>query len=557
MAELPVTEPCLIPRPVSVDRGNGVFELRPGMVVTAPPELTGEAARLRSHLEAATGMIFDGPRAAKGTGAHVEGDIVLKLDETLGAENYHLSVRPSSVTISAGGGAGIQHGSATLWRSFAPDIFRVAPITSGPWTAPCMEIADRPAFQWRGILVDVARHFLPKRELFRLIDLFALLQFNVLHLHLTDDQGWRIPIEGYPRLIEVSSWREDSQVGADTAEQFEGTPHGGYYTQDDLRELVAYAGERHISIMPEIDLPGHMEAAIAAYPDLGTSRECVPVRTKWGISTNVLNLDPGTVHFVLEVVRQVADIFPFEYLSIGGDECPTEGWARDTQTQERKSALGIRTDRGIQAWYINQVATYLRSRGRRLVLWDEVLEDEVDEDAVILSWRGMRGAEIGLARGLDVVACPTSYCYLDYRQSDNRDEPVPLGTPLTLERAYSFNPIPAALEGKEGAGRVLGGQANLWSEQLVTPRSVDFAAFPRAAAIAEVLWSGPGGDFADFEERLPGLLARLDVLGVEYRPLGGPLPWQKRPGTEGWPHSLDNHEQWLASATANLVVSLQ
>lgn len=546
-------DPCLIPKPVAVTGTPGSFQLLEGAPIVSSADLSGQASRLRSRLEAATGLFLSVPPA--GAAVDVDGGIILALDPTLEPEGYRLSVTEAAVTITGGDRAGVQHGCSTLLRSFAPDIFRSAPVCARPWTLPCMEISDQPAFEWRGLLIDVARHFLPKRELLRMIDLMALLQFNVLHLHLTDDQGWRVPIDGYPRLTEISSWREDSQMGADNNDLFEGRPHGGYYTKDDLREIVSYAAERSISIMPEIDLPGHMEAAIAAYPSFGTSRAPASVRTRWGISTNVLNLDPETVKFVMEVVRQVADIFPFEYFSIGGDECPTDGWADDPGTQQRKAELGIGSDRGVQAWYVKEVAAYLRERGRRLVLWDEVLEDELDDDVVIQSWRGMRGAEVGLARGLDVISCPASYCYLDYRQSEDPEEPVPLGSPVPLERVYAFNPVPDRVEGEDQTGRILGGQANLWSEQFITPRSLDFAAFPRAAAIAEVLWSGPGGDFADFQARLEGLLARLDVLGVEYRPLDGPLPWQKRPGVRGWPADLSHHNEWVSEATANLVVT--
>lgn len=553
-----VVAPCFVPLPTSVEDRPGIFRLLPETVVVAPEELRGEAGWLRARLCDATGFDLASLKPSFAT-PRCEEDAVpvidLRLDSGLEPEGYRLSVTPDRVTLVGGAPAGVQHGCSTLLRMFPPQVFRQAAVGEEPWVLPCVQIQDGPAFAWRGLMVDVARHFMPKRELFRIIDLMALLQFNVLHLHLTDDQGWRVEIEGYPRLTEIATWRTESQIGPSWTKEFDGRPHGGFYTQDDLRELVAYGAQRHVEIMPEVDLPGHMEAAIAAYPDLGTSRQPTAVRTKWGISTNVLNLDPPTVQFVMDVVRQVADIFPFEFFSIGGDECPTEGWAGDTGTQQRKAELGIATDRGVQAWYTKRVADYLRERGRRIVAWDEVLEDELDDDVVILSWRGMRGAEVGVARGLDVISCPTSYCYFDYRQSEDAAEPVPVGTAVTLERVYSFDPMPKGEPLRPYKGRVMGGQANLWSEFMNTSRSFDFAAFPRAAALAEVLWSGPGRDFKDFERRLPGLLARFEVLGVEYRPLGGPLPWQQRPGFPGSP-SLDlfKHQMWLQYVTRNLVV---
>lgn len=301
-----------------------------------------------------------------------------------------------------------------------------------------------------------------------------------------------------------------------------------------------------------------MEAAIAAYPQFGTRRVSTEVRTQCGISDNVLNLDEQTVFFVEQVIDQVSSLFPFSFFSIGGDECPIRGWKADAATKKRMKQPGIATYRGIQAWYTHKVAALLRKKGKRIVAWDEVLEDEVDEDAVILSWRGMRGAEVGLARGLDVVSCPTDYCYFDYRQSAEAGEPRPIGVPITLEKAHRFDPRPRGHRLHPTPGKVLGGQANLWSEFLDSPRAHDYAAFPRATALAEVLWSGPGRSFAEFEARLPALLERFDVLGVEYRSPSGPRPWQQRPEFEGDPDDYASdfaHRMWQLRATENLRVN--
>lgn len=562
----------LIPKPRLVEPGAGHFELRPDTVIEADRGLRDEARRLQETLANSTGYYLDIVAPSIGTPSIVapsigtpdtgtslgarppQNAITLAVDEQLGAEDYRLEVTENAVQIVGGSGAGVGFGVSTLLRMFPPEVFRVAPVADVAWRAPCVTIEDGPTYEWRALMVDVARHFMPKRELFRIIDLMALLQFNVLHLHLTDDQGWRVQIHGYPRLEEVAVWRTESQIGPSWTKEYDGRPHGGFYTQDDLKEIVGYAATRNVSVMPEVDLPGHMEAAIAAYPQFGTSREETAVRTKWGISENVLNLDPDTVQFVRDVVEQVADIFPFKFFSIGGDECPTIGWENDPKTQERKQQLGIETDRGIQAWYTKMVADLMRERGKRIVAWDEVLEDEVDEDVVIQSWRGMRGAEIALARGLDVISCPTHHCYFDYRQSESPEEPVPVGVPVTLEQVYSFNPTPGGEPLVPRTGKVLGGQGNLWSEFMNTGRSVDFAAFPRAAALAEVLWSGAGGNYEDFLTRLPALLERFDVLGVDYRPLDGPLPWQKRPGVPGRPGSHLEHQIWLLRETKNLKV---
>ena len=542
--------PCLIPEPVSVEeKVEGGFLLSERTRIGCESGLFPELSRLQERLRAASGLEL--PRVTElskvSTG---EGVIWLAVDPTLREEEYRLEVTPSKITVTGGSAAGVTRGCSTLVRIFPTQVYRQAPVVTAPWVVPTLTIKDWPQFSWRGLLVDVARHFQPKRELLRIIDLMGVLQLNVMHLHLTDDQGWRIEIDGYPKLTETASWRKESQQG--TSDRFDGRPHGGYYTQDDLREIVAYASERHIDVMPEVDLPGHMEAAIAAYPQFGTSRKPAEVRTKWGISKNVLNLDPETVEFVEETLRQVTEIFPFEFISIGGDECPTNGWEADPGTQARKKELGIETDRDVQAWYTKLATDLLAAKGRRTMAWDEVLTGPVDDSVLIAAWRGQKAIDVALARGLDVVACPTTHCYFDYRQSESPEEPVPVGIPIDLERVYSFNPVP---EGGEEPGRVLGGQANVWSEHLDSSRSFDYAAFPRLAALAEVLWSGPGGNFEEFEERLPSLLARLQVMGVDYRPLDGPLPWQKRPGVPGYFGTLEGHREWYAKQTADLVVN--
>lgn len=540
----------LVPTPQEVEVGTGHFTLDEDTTIYATPELVAEARRLQETLNGGTG--YDLEISHEIPDSAVANALVFALQRDMGPEAYNLDITETSVKLVGGSPAGVGFAVSTFLRMFPANIFRVAPMSDGPWQVPCVSIKDFPAYKWRGLMVDVARHFLPKRELFRIIDLMALLQLNVLHLHLTDDQGWRVQIDGYPRLEEVATWRKESQIEPAWSDRYDGRPHGGFYTQDDLREVVAYAQTRNISVLPEVDLPGHMEAAIAAYPHFGTSRQETEVRTRWGVSENVLNLDPQTIQFVVDVVEQVADIFPFEFFSIGGDECPTKGWAADPKTQERKKELGITTDRGVQAWYTKMVSDLMRERGKRIVAWDEVLEDQLDEDVVVQSWRGMRGAEVALARGLDVIACPTYHCYFDYRQSESEEEPVPVGVPVTLEQVYSFDPTPAGEPIIERKGEVLGGQANLWSEFMNTQRSLDFAAFPRAAALAEVLWSGAGRDYKDFLKRLPALLERFDVLGVDYRPLEGPLPWQKRPGVKGWPGSELEQKIWFSWSTENL-----
>jgi hexosaminidase len=458
----------------------------------------------------------------------------------LGPEAYRLTVDADGVVIEAGGEAGVFYGRQTLQQLLPPDVYRKARISAEPRRVPFVEITDSPRFRWRGAMLDVARHFLPKADVLRFLDLMAMHKLNVLHFHLTEDQGWRLEIKRYPRLTEIASWRKESPIGnphrPDTP--YDGRPHGGYYTQDDIREIVAYAAERHITVVPEIDVPGHSTAAIAAYPELGnqdvpsaeTPRE---VWTTWGVSETILNVEESTVEFYQNVLDEVCDLFPGEYVSIGGDECPKAEWQASARAQARMAELGLADEEELQAWFLNQLGEHVAKKGRKLLAWDEVLEGgELSPGTVIASWRSMDGAVEAARRGHDTVNCPVGWVYLDYKQSDDPEEPIPVSQLTTLERVYSFEPIPAGLD-PELAHHVIGSQATIWTEYMDSPRTVDYMAFPRLCAFAETVWSSGERDFAEFSGRLDTHLLRLDAIGVEYRHAEGPLPWQKRPGVPG------------------------
>ena len=460
-------------------------------------------------------------------------------DPSLPAEGFRLTITPSGVRAAAADAAGEFYARAALRQLLGPDAFRAADIHSGPWVLPCGEVVDHPRFRWRGCLLDVARHFLPKAAVFRFIDLMAAHRLNVLHLHLTDDQGWRIEVPAYPRLTEVGGWREGSWVGRppNGTPGHDSRPHGGYYTTDDLREIVAYAAGRHVTVVPEVDVPGHSQAAIAAYPWLGVTGAALPVLTSWGINENVLNVSDETVEFYRQVLTHVTSIFPSEIICVGGDEVPTVQWAASAAAQERMRELGFTAEAQLHGWFIGQLAAHLATLGRRALGWDEILDaGDLPPDAVVASWRGESAGVTAAVAGHDVVMCPEQEVYLDHRQSAHPDEPIPVGFVRTLEDVYSYDPIPAALPAS-AAPRVLGAQAQVWSEHLDNPRRVDYAAFPRLAAFAEVVWSPAGPrSYEEFEARLTEHhLPRLDALGVEYRPLAGPHPWQTRPGVPGRP----------------------
>jgi hexosaminidase len=514
----------LLPLPVQVTAQPGGFALTDATTIRADASLADAATWLAAVLRAATRLPL---RESD------EGELRIVRDETLVEEAYRLEVTSRGATLSAGSDSGAFWGVQTLRQLLGPDAFRRAPVGENAWSVPACSIEDRPRFAWRGCLLDVARHFLPKDGVLRFLDLMAAHKLNVLHLHLTDDQGWRMQVRRYPQLTEVGGWRTQSQVGNSRPTVRDGRPHGGFYTQDDLREIVAYAGQRHITVLPEIDLPGHMQAAIAAYPELGNTDQRLPVWTDWGINDNVLNVEDKTLAFFRNVLDEVMDVFPSTYISLGGDEVPTTQWQASPQAQQRMRDLALRDEAALQSWFIGELAAHLSANGRRLVVWDELVESGLPDGALVQSWRGIEGGLEAIAAGHDVVMCPEQEVYLDHRQSERDDEPIPVGYARGVEDVRRFRPVPDGLD-DEAAQHIVGAQAQVWTEHLDNPRRVDYATFPRLAAFAEAVWSGPVTD--DFLTRLrEDHLPRLDALGVEYRPLDGPHPWQTRPGVPGRP----------------------
>jgi hexosaminidase len=445
--------------------------------------------------------------------------------EEFGPEGYHLVVDDTGITFLSGTLAGRFYAEQTMKQLMPPAALRTD-AGDKSWPIPHVSITDTPRFRWRGAMLDVARHFLPKREVLRFLDLMALHKLNVLHFHLSEDQGWRIEIKRYPKLTEVGGWRKET-LG-------DGRPHGGFYTQDDIREIVAYAAERHITVVPEIDIPGHSTAAIAAYPELGnqdveSAQQPREVWTQFGIATSVLNVEDATVEFYKNVMDEVCDLFPGEYVCLGGDECPKDEWKASARAQARKAELGLETEEDLQAWFMHQLSAHVASKGRKLLGWDEILEGELFPGTVVSSWRGTDGAVEAARRGHDTLTSPYNWVYFDYRQSDTEGEPgAPWAAPTSLERAYSFEPVPEDMP-KELTQHVIGSEATLWSEYMPDPRVHDYQAWPRLCAFSETVWSVPARDFTEFRSRLVTHLERLDALGVEYRPLDGPHPWQKQP----------------------------
>lgn len=533
---------ALVPRPLAASAWEGHVELPEGALVRADPALRAAARTWRRTCEDVYGVAWDlrttGPGASRplvGTG--------FALDPDLPAGGYTIRAQPGAerVDVVCADPAGAHAAVATLRQLLGPTAYRRA--GTGVVRVPCGEVVDAPRYPWRGVMLDVARHFLPKDAVMRFVELAAEHKLNVVQLHLSDDQGWRFEVRRHPRLTQVGGWRASSGVGTWRAGRTDSTPHGGWYTQEDLREIVAHAGALGVSVVPEINVPGHSQAAVAAYPHLGTTGTDPGVRSAWGISEEVLRPTEETLDFYRGVLDELVDVFPSPVVCLGGDEVPTTRWAQDPALVRQAHDLGLAGTGDLHGWFVARLAEHLASHGRRASVWDEAMSDLLPADAVVCSWRGIAQGARALTQGRDVVMSPEQWVYLDHRAAEGADEPVPVGFVRTVDDVYSFDPEPPPVHqalGKAGHGHLLGAQATLWSEHLDSPRRVDYAAFPRLAAFAEAVWTAPDRrDAQDFRRRLadhhvPRLLAR----GVELRPEAGPEPWQQRPGVPGWPRDL-------------------
>ncbi|MFF3504310.1 beta-N-acetylhexosaminidase [Streptomyces sp. NPDC003247] len=456
------------------------------------------------HLTAQTGV--RGPAAVAGLARELLGlsgpgheiDLALVDDPGLGAEGYRLTVTDDGVRVRAARAAGLRWAVQSLRQLREGDRL------------PFVEIEDRPAYGWRGSLLDVARWCHPLPFLRRYVELLALYKLNTLHLHLTDDQGWRFEVLKYPRLTEVGAFRAGSTAGHLSEGRADDVPHGGFYTQRELRELVDHAARLGVRIMPEIDTPGHVQAAIAAYPWLGnTPSRPVPVRREWGISRHILNVSDRTVGFVEDVLDELVDVFPFTYVHIGGDEVPLDEWAASPRAHRRVADEGLRGPEQLLGWWSRRLARHLERHGRRAAVWDEVVQSGVPHGTAVFGWRSVAQVEGAVRAGHRVVAAPYEHTYLDWAETGGPREPLAIDSGLTLSRVYGYRP----------PSTVLGVQGQVWSEYLPTPELVEWRAFPRLAAIAEIGWSSGERDFADFRRRLTAQLPLLDRLGVGYRPL--------------------------------------
>ncbi|MBI4626380.1 MAG: beta-N-acetylhexosaminidase [Verrucomicrobia bacterium] len=511
---------ALVPHPVRCKRlGDAVFALRATTRLIASGPLFPAAEMLAVRLRQSTGWPL--PIAARRTDEAGESRIEFRQAATVlpDPEAYTLHVAAEQITITASTSAGAFYGGQTLLQLFPPAVFGGVPRPELAWHAPAIEIEDAPRFRWRGVMLDSARHFQPIDYIRKFIDLLAQHKLNVFHWHLTDDQGWRIEIKKYPRLVEVGSRRRETTKGhGKYRTEGDGLPVTGYYAQEEIRDLVAYATQRHVHILPEIEMPGHAQAAVAAYPKLGLLPKAREVSCRWGIHETLFNVKPDTLAFLQDVLAEVISLFPFDYIHIGGDEAVKTQWRQDADTQASLRQLGLRDEDHLQSWFIGQMAEFLRRHGRKLVGWDEILEGGLASGATVMSWRGAAGGIAAARLGHDAIMCPYDAVYFDYYQGGSPSvEPLAIGGDLPLHKVHAYEPAPAELPA-EHARHILGVQGQLWTEYIPTTSRLDYMAFPRIAALAEVAWSPrERPPFADFVTRLCGHLRRLDCQDVRYR----------------------------------------
>ncbi|MCX5209406.1 beta-N-acetylhexosaminidase [Kitasatospora sp. NBC_00240] len=502
----------IIPKPARLLRGPGDFTLGPAGTLRADGEARAAADLLRTLLAPATGL----PLAPAGAGEEAAVELSLDpADAALGEEGYHLRVTPDGVRLRAARPAGLLHGVQTLRQLLPPEALLDRPAPEVSWRIPCLETTDVPRYPWRGVMVDVARHFQPLPFLLRTVDLLAFHKLNVLHLHLTDDQGWRMPSSAYPLLTEIGSVRARSMLGQAGSTRYDDRPHGGSYTVAELRRLVRYAAERGVTVVPEIEMPGHARAALAAYPHLGNvPGRRLDVWTDWGVCENVLGVHDEVLEFCRTVLGEVLDVFPSPYIHIGGDECPTTEWEHSPAARRRAAELGLAAPKELHGWFLGRIGEFLVERGRRPLCWAEDSSCGVPPEFTVMPWRDGDHGLAAARRGHDVVMAPHRSTYLDYPQSDAPTEPLgQAGEIVDLRAVHDNEPAPAHWE-PAATARVLGTQAQLWSEFITTAEQADYLAFPRLCALADRAWN-PSSDWTtDFLPALRDHGPRLHALGI-------------------------------------------
>ncbi len=499
----------IIPQPTELTVQDGKFEItaKTGLLYDASnKDLVRIAGFLNDHLSKYYSLELRSP--VRKTDA-----VQLKIvkDDVLGKEGYQMKIGQNGILITASSPNGIYYGIQTLKQLLPVD-------TSGAVYVPFLEIKDIPRFSWRGLHLDAGRHFFPVLAIKKYIDNMAMYKMNTFHWHLTEDQGWRLEVRKYPLLADISSWREETVIGRNTG-QYDGIGYGGFYTQSQVREIVKYAADRFVTIVPEIEMPGHSSAALAAYPELGCTGGPYQVQKSWGIFEDVFCAGKEeSFRFLEGVVDEICELFPSQYIHIGGDECPKASWKKCTYCQRRIKDEGLKNEDELQSYFIRRIEKYLISKNKKLIGWEEILEGGLAPEATVMAWkRNTPAGSIAAKEHHDVIRCPATHCYLNYYQvQDITNEPPGYPGYLSLEKVYSFEPIPTDLS-KEEAKYIIGAQACVWSEYIATTRNLEYTVFPRICAMAEVVWSpAEKKDFRDLKERLETEFKRLRLYQINF-----------------------------------------
>lgn len=502
------TKPQIIPMPAQMESTKGEFVLDQSVGMSFDSNLKVSATFLKEFIE-------------KGSAIQLRQNNKISFiqDDTISNdEGYQLTITPKQIEIRAKTDQGAFYAVQSL-RQLLPVDLENGTFYMENITIPSVTITDSPQFKHRGMHLDVGRHFFSVDFIKKYIDALAMLKMNTFHWHLTEDQGWRIEIKKYPKLQEVAAFREQTLIGSYNADpqQFDGKRYGGFYTQEEIKDVVAYAQNRHVTIIPEIEMPGHAQAAISAYPELGCTGEQIKVAETWGVFDHIFCSKDETFEFLENVLDEVLELFPSKYIHIGGDEAPKTHWENCPNCQQRIKEEGLKDEHELQNYFITRIEKYLNGKGRQIIGWDEILEGGLAPNATVMSWRGTQGAIEAAKQHHNVIMTPTSHCYFDYKQSDNEDEPLAnSGGFLPLEKVYSFNPIPEELT-EEESQYVLGAQGNVWTEYIPNEKQVEYMVFPRILAMSEVLWTPTNNkNYADFIARVEHFHQRMDALEINY-----------------------------------------
>lgn len=518
-------EISIIPQPAKMEQLNGSFTINPKTKIVVQREL-GESFRVASLLaekiQMASGFNIEVHTSSDNDpGKNVIFFTSDDADPNLGKEGYQLSVSKNAVVLRALDPAGHFYGMQTILQLLPAEIKNPSKIENISWKIPAVEIFDKPRFQWRGMHLDVARHYMPMDFIKRYIDLMAMHKLNTFHWHLTEDQGWRIEIKKYPKLTEIGAWRKESLIGHanDRPRVFDGIPHGGFYTQEEAKEIVAYAKERFIAVVPEIEMPGHAIAAIASYPELGVTGKPIEVATYWGVFPDIFNVEERTFTFLENVLTEIMEIFPSEYIHIGGDEAIKDQWIASKRIQEQIKELGLKDEHELQSYFVQRMEKFINSKGRKLIGWDEILEGGLAPNATVMSWQGIEGGIAAAKAGHDVIMTPIQSLYFWTYQGNPETEPLAAGGYITLEKVYQFDPIPDALNAEEGKF-IIGAQGCAWTEYMEGPENVEYMVFPRMSALAEVVWTPKElKNWDGFAGRMSKQFKRYDFIGLNYAKL--------------------------------------